>query len=303
MEKQIVEISHDGFILSLYKGFLEIQNKKEATKQLVPTDNILSLVLSANDILITKNIVSALIEQGTILIFCDKNYLPTAVTLPYIGHWLTAPRIRTQITCKKTLQKQLWKSIIQYKILNQASVLKHFYPNNKNTERLVYLARNTLSNDVSNNEGMAAGIYFKSLFGENFIRNRTGHDVNILLNYAYIVLRAVVARAVAGNGILPYIGLHHCQEANTMPLIDDIIEPFRAFADKTVVEIIQNNFFNIETGLTPDIKRRLTSLITMPVQTEKGKVSLNTAVYDFVNSLVKSYELKKVALQFPRLTV
>lgn len=57
---------------------------------------------------------------------------------------------------------------------------------------------------------MAAALYFKSLFGKKFVRNRLNPDINILLNYAYTILRAMVARAVSGNGLLPYLGLKHC---------------------------------------------------------------------------------------------
>ena len=37
------------------------------------------------------------------------------------------------------------------------------------------------------------------------------------------------------------------------------------------------------------------------VQTAKGSVSLNDAIYDFVASLVISYEMKKVVLRYPEI--
>lgn len=67
----------------------------------------------------------------------------------------------------QTIAKNLWKSIVQHKILNQASVLEYFFPDNKNIERLKILAKDTLSDDARNHEGMAAALYFKSLFGKN----------------------------------------------------------------------------------------------------------------------------------------
>ena len=39
--------------------------------------------------------------------------------------------------------------------------------------------------------------------------------------------------------------------------------------------------------LTPEIKRNLTTIISYPVETEKGTVSLNDAIYDFVTSFTK----------------
>ena len=301
MEKQIIEISNDGYSLSLNRGFLVVENKDTNLLQNIPLDNILALVLSANNVVLSKNIINALCEQGGVILCCGKTYLPTSVIMPYVGHWLMAPRVHTQIECSKPLQKNLWKSIVQNKIINQAKVLEHFFPKNPNIERLKNLSKNTLSNDASNNEGVAAGIYFKSLYGKEFIRDRLNADTNLLLNYTYTVLRASVARAVAGNGLLPYLGLKHCTKSNPMPLVDDLIEPFRALADKLVFEELNKivNIDNIE--LTPSIKRNLAQILTIPVDGSKGCVSLNDAIYDFVSSLVTSFEEKKVCLKYPEI--
>lgn len=299
MDRQIVEIMNDGFALSVHRGFIAIEHKEKQIKQEIPLDNVLALVLSANSVMVSKNVVNAICEQGGNIIFCDKSYLPSSITMPYTGHWLIAPRVKQQIECSKPLQKSLWKSIIQHKIFNQAVVLEYFFPEHNNIERLKQLAKATLSNDAKNNEGVAASIYFKSLFGKHFVRDRLNNDVNILLNYTYTVLRAVVARAVAGAGLLPYLGLKHCTKTNPMPLVDDLIEPFRAVADKIVFEELNKlvDIANIE--LTPEIKRNLAKVITFPLQTPKGCMSLNDAVYDFVGTLVASFEQKKVVLKYP----
>ena len=299
MDKQILEIMNDGFALSLYRGFIVVENKQLQLKQEIALDNILALILSANNVVLSKNIVNAICEQGGNIIFCDKTYIPSAITMPYTGHWLVAPRVRQQIDCSKPLQKNLWKNIVQHKIFNQAQVLQYFFPDNSNIERLKQLSHDTLSNDSRNNEGIAAAIYFKSLFGKQFVRDRLNNDANILLNYTYTVLRAMVARAISGNGLLPHLGLKHCTVTNPMPLVDDLIEPFRALADKIVFETL-NKLVNVEhIGLTPEIKRNLASIITTPVQIAKGCVSLSDGIYDFVGTLVSSFEAKKIMLKYP----
>ncbi len=300
MDKQILEIMNDGFTLSLHRGFILVENKTLQLKTEIAIDNILSLILSANNVVISKNIVNAICEAGGNIIFCDRTYLPSSIIIPYTGHWLIAPRVRQQIDCSKPLQKNLWKSIVQQKIFNQAQVLQHFFPDNSNIERLKQLSRDTLSNDARNNEGIAAAIYFKSLFGKHFVRDRLNNDANILLNYTYTVLRAMVARAISGNGLLPHLGLKHCTITNPMPLVDDLIEPFRALADKIVFEEL-NKLVNIEhIELTPEIKRNLATIITAPVQTTKGCVSLSDGIYDFVGTLVSSFDAKKIMLKFPK---
>ena len=299
MDRQIIEISNDGFSLCLHRGFIVIENKNIPLATKVPLDNILSLVVSANDLIFSKNVINAITEQGANIICCGRNYVPSSIIIPCEGHWLVASRVQKQIECSKPLQKNLWKSIVQNKIYNQATVLKYFFPDNKNVERLKFLAKDVLSNDARNNEGVAASIYFKSLFGKNFVRDRLSGDINILLNYSYIVLRAMVVRAICGNGLMPFLGLKHCAKTNTFPLADDLMEPFRPWADKLVFEEINRLVDIQDIDLTPDIKRRLTGLISVPVKTDKGCVSLNDAVFDFVGRLVSSFEDKKVQLKYP----
>lgn len=301
MDRQIIEISNENISLSLFRGFIVIDNIKDNTSKQIPLDNILSLIISANNTILSKNIINALCENGCNIIFCGKNYIPDSIVLSYVGHWLTSERVKQQIACSVPLRKNLWRFIVQSKIYNQALVLESIFPDSKHIERLKMLAKSTLSNDTKNNEGQAANIYFKALFGRHFIRDRASPDINILLNYTYTVLRAMVARAVAGNGLLPYLGLKHCQKSNTMPLVDDLIEPFRAVADRIVFEEVNRlaNVNNIE--LTPDIKRRLSTIIAYPVTTEKGTIALSEAIYDFVGKLADSFASKKVKLSNPQI--
>ena len=299
MEKQIIEISNNHFYLSLYRGFLIIENKEMGTKKQIPLDNILSLILSGNNIIITKNIISTICEHGATIICCDKSYLPNSITLPYMGHWLISKRIKQQLDCSLPLQKKLWQSIVQHKISNQAKILESIFPTHPNIERLKNLSKKTLSGDTQNCEGIAAAIYFKSLFGNTFVRDRTSGNANILLNYIYTVLRAIIARAVAGNGLLPYIGIKHCNKTNPLPLVDDLIEPFRPIADKIVFEQIKVLSKEEDIILSPDIKRKMVDIITYPVQTDKGLIPLNNAIYDFITSLSTSYEMKKALLKYP----
>ena len=301
MENQIIEISNDGFYLSLYRGFLIVENTELNIKQNIPLDNIFSLVISANNATISKNIINAITEKGGTIVFCNKSYLPSSIIIPYTGHWLMSARIKQQIDCSVPLQKNLWKDIIKQKILNQAKVLEYFFPNHKNLERLKWLSKETLSNDARNHEAQAASVYFKSLFGKHFVRDRLNDDANILLNYTYTILRAMVARAVAGNGLLPYIGIKHCNKTNPLPLVDDLIETFRPIADKIVFEELNRlvDIDNIE--LIPEIKRNLATIITYPIETIKGTVALSDAIYDYVTSLVVSYELKRASLVHPKI--
>ena len=60
------------------------------------------------------------------------------------------------------------------------------------------------SGDSDNREGIAARLYWGTLFGEDFIRNREEGGINALLNYGYAVLRAATARALVSAGALAF---------------------------------------------------------------------------------------------------
>jgi CRISPR/Cas system-associated endonuclease Cas1 len=83
MNKKIIEIANDGINLSIKRGFLCIENKKEGTSNSTPLDDILSLVLSSNSILLSKNTINSIIDNGGVIICCGKNYMPASITFPY----------------------------------------------------------------------------------------------------------------------------------------------------------------------------------------------------------------------------
>ena len=92
----------------------------------------------------------------------------------------------------------------------------------------------------------------------------------------------------------------HCGKTNSLPLVDDLIEPFRAIADKLVFDEVNKIVDTDNIELNTEIKRNLAKLIVFPMITGKGAVTLNEAIYDFVGSLVSSFEDKKVLLKYPQ---
>ena len=52
-----------------------------------------------------------------------------------------------------------------------------------------------------------------------------------------MVVRAAVARALAGAGLLLSVGIHHRNKYNAFCLADDVVEPFRGFVEAKAREI------------------------------------------------------------------
>ena len=56
-----------------------------------------------------------------------------------------------------------------------------------------------------------------------------------MLNYSYGVLYGRVERLLILAGLDPFIGFFHCDSYKKPSLVYDLIEPFRAIAERTTV--------------------------------------------------------------------
>lgn len=139
--------------------------------------------------------------------------------------------------------------------------------------------------DETNREGYAAKLYFNTLFGENFIRNRDSYDgINSALNYGYIVIRSCIARSVAAHGLEPALGIGHHSQYNAFNLVDDLIEPFRPVIDLWVALVSGHNEL-----LTKERRQQLVHYIsTSTVQIGNQKQTILNAIDILIQTFIKS---------------
>jgi CRISPR-associated endonuclease cas1, NMENI subtype len=193
------------------------------------------------------------------------------------------------------LRKQLWQQTIKQKITNQAAVLRSVTGNDEKCMQV--WAEQVRSGDPDNIEARAAAYYWQHLFPElpHFVRTREGEPPNNLLNYGYAILRAVVARALVGSGLLPTLGIHHHNRYNAYCLADDIMEPYRPYVDRLVLNIIRTNGCVAE--LTREFKSQLLVIPTLDVVVNGKRSPLMIAVQQTTASLYKCFsgELRRVS--------
>ena len=156
------------------------------------------------------------------------------------------------------------------------------------------------SGDADNMEARAAVYYWKTIFPNDpcFIRNREDEGANALLNYGYAILRAVVARALVGAGLLPTLGIHHHNRYNAYCLADDIMEPYRPYVDKLVVEMLEDG---AEDKLNATNKVKLLNIPVIEVKINEKRSPLMIAVSQTVSSLVKCFRGDCRKLIYPNL--
>jgi len=198
-----------------------------------------------------------------------------------------------QIAMKTPQKKQAWMQIVKSKILNQAMLLQLL---GKNYMTIRNKADKVLSGDTTNQEAAASRFYWKELFAPNkFKRDRYGEPPNNLLNYGYAILRAVTARAIVATGLHPSIGIFHKNKYNSFCLADDLMEPYRVFVDKIVVNISRN--FD-EFDLSKEIKKELLGISFVDVIIDNKKHPLQIGMQISANSLYKfmTGQTKKLSL-------
>lgn len=260
--------------------------KRESVKT-VPVEDLGVIVLDNQQITITHGLMDALLENNCAVITCTSNRMPSGLLLPLCGNKTQSERFKYQIDASLPLKKQLWQQTIKTKIENQAYVLKNC--RNKTVNNMLVWANDVKSGDSDNLEARAAVYYWGKLFEEIpfFVRNREGIPPNNLLNYGYAILRAVIARALVTSGLLPTLGIHHHNRYNAYCLADDIMEPYRPFVDKLVVNIVDTGEDISE--LTKSMKAELLTIPTLDVNINGMRSPLMIAAGQTAASLAKCF--------------
>jgi CRISP-associated protein Cas1 len=274
---------------------LFITSKETGLIKQVPIEDIGFVVIEHPEIYISIPTLTKLSENNVAVIFCDAKHMPCSMLLNLDNHYIQQELFTHQINATEPLKKQLWQQIIKKKIKYQA---QHLQINKKPYEVLKFYESKVLSGDTDNREGVAAAYYWKHLFDFDFKRERYGNYPNLFLNYGYIILRAAVARAIAGSGLLSTLGIHHHNKYNAFCLADDMMEPFRPLVDAKVVEIIKT-FPDQE--LTVAIKTELLQILTQTVYFKNTKSPLMVALSKTTTSLQQCYAGTSKKLNYPSL--
>jgi CRISPR-associated protein Cas1 len=263
----------------------------------IPIEDIGVMILDNKQITITHGLIEALLENNCALVTCNSNRMPFGLHFPLSTNTLQSERFTAQIEASLPLKKQLWQQTIQIKITNQAHVLQIMRDLPvKNMQKWVNEVK---SGDSDNLEGRAAAFYWNSLFPdiEGFRRGREEIPPNNLLNYGYAILRAVIARSLVASGLLPTLGIHHHNRYNAYCLADDIMEPYRPFVDKLVVEIVDSGTDFQE--LSKEIKIKLLNIPILDVVINGQHSPLMVAAGQTTASLAKCYLGESRKISYP----
>ena len=239
----------------------------------IPLEEIWVIVLETRAANITSTALADLATEGIGVITCGANHMPNGLFLPLGAHSRHAKIVDDQLMIGKPLRKRLWQRIVVSKIRNQAHLLEL---RGEDARQLSEIARKVLSGDTSNQEAVAASLYFRKLLPEG---TRRDGPYAPALDYGYAVLRAGIARTAVAGGWLVSRGIHHQNNLNAFNLVDDLIEPFRPIVDQLVLEE------DVREPLDVTAKTKLASVFELAVAIGSGTTSVQYAIEAELESL------------------
>jgi CRISPR-associated protein Cas1 len=107
----------------------------------------------------------------------------------------------------------------------------------------------------------------------------------------------VVARNLVASGLLPTFGIHHHNRYNAYALADDIMEPYRPYVDRVVLEILDKH--KTVENLTPEIKKELLQIPVLDVTIEGQRNPLMVGMQQTTASLSACFAGETRKIKYP----
>lgn len=267
--------------LSLSNGMLAITDKETGDITLRSLEDIQMIMVDNHSVRISVPLIVRLVKENVCIVICDEKHMPVSMMMDLESNTLQSKRFQRQLSATVPNKKQLWKQIVEAKIRNQSLLLEK---SGKGKNLLAQYYNNVKSGDSTNREGMAARLYWKTLMGKGFIRDRFGDSPNSLLNYGYSLLRSKMARCLMNAGLLPTVGVFHRNCYDAFPLADDMMEPYRPYIDQKVKELTAKGI----TDVCRESKEAFLELFYSEIPANAMMMSASTlaGVYEGLNKLI-----------------
>lgn len=287
---RIVYIEESEY-LSLYLDNIKI--KKETQDVIIPISDIHTLIVDNYKAVLSVNLLNKCSSEKVNIILCGVNHLPQTMIYPVSGNNQSPIVLKRQIEWNESIKAILHQKIVKAKILNQIAILKKHQREEATIIKLNNFTEEVQLSDCTNREGLSAKMYFRALFGKDFIRFNED-PINAGLNYGYAILRSQISKVLFSRGLNPSLGIFHKGPENLFNLSDDIIEVFRPIVDEYVYKYITND----------TIFGRVHRLNLIKITT--NKMMYNNQLHTFlnvislyVNQIMDAFNIGKLDIEFP----
>lgn len=277
-------IIYNGERLSVKDDWLVVSFEDDTAKK-IPLEDLYCIVIDNKELVISVPTLSKIAQHRIHLIVTDERHLPVAQLYPMNVNFHCYHILKKQLEMTDDFKGEIWKRIAKRKIENQAVCLENMWTDRDIILRMHELASEVLPHDEGNREGISAKLYFRNLFGSNFIRF-ADDDTNAILNYGYAIIRSGVAKSLAAHGFNCVMGVHHISETNEFNLADDFMEPLRPLVD----EWTARNTDCLAEGLSKYVKNELVGIVNSEVLFDGKKMKVRYAIDSMIKSFVTALE-------------
>lgn len=261
-----------------------------------PLEDINCVLIENQSVMVSSYMLQEFAKNEIALYVCDEKHLSNAVLLPLVKHSRHFKMLTRQIEAGKPLIKRLWQQVIVCKIKNQALCLKEMGLDGY--DKLLAMTKEVQSGDKTHVEAKAAAYYFRALYGDDFTRDNEC-IINSAMNYAYAIIRGLIARSIVCYGLEPSLGMFHHSELNSFNLADDLIEVFRPLVDLYVASHF--DIAEVDSDLTPQIKRDLFNIINYDMSVKGDKRIISNCIDMLVYSYSGAIQGNRTDLELPEL--
>ena len=280
--------------LSFKDNQLIVLKDGEETK--VPLEDVNYILLEDCTTILTSRLLAEIGKNAIALIICDEKHEPSSIMYPYNYHYKQLENLEFQLNNTNSLKNELWRLVVTSKIKNQKKILEIKTKDEYTIEKLDNFISEVDSGDSGNREGLSAKMYFRSLFGSNFIRH-FDDGVNNALNYGYTILKSCLVRYLSIYGLLTYYGINHKSKTNNFNLAYDLMEPFRPLVDSFVFDHIDE----LNEDLSYEIRKKLVNILNYEVIADGKRCTVEYSMDLLVKSYIKALSLGEVNLCLPEL--
>ena len=268
--------------------------EKDSNSYKVPLEDINYVLIEDPTTIITSRLLAEFGKNAISLIICDEKYEPTSIMYPYNYHFKQLDIFSHQLELDQTIKNEFWDQIVKRKIENSIRVLEMTSKEEFPISKLNEYVNEVTEGDKKNREGLAAKIYFRSIFESDFIRFYDD-NINTALNYGYTVIVSAIIRNLAVSGLNTYLGIHHNSKINNFNLAYDLLEPYRAIVDKFVYD----NKESIVYPLSFDFRRKLIDLLNKEVLHQNKKYTIEYSISLLIKSYIRSFTTGEINLDLP----
>lgn len=276
-------IIYNGERLSVQDNWLVVSFEDETEKR-IPLEDLYCVVIDNKNLVLSVPTLSTLAQHKIHLILTDERHLPVSQMYPINASYHCYRIQKKQLGMSDEFKGEIWKRITRKKIENQAVCLENSWAERDVVNRMRELASEVVAHDAGNREGISAKLFFRNVYGTEFIRF-SDDETNSLLNYGYAIIRSGVAKSLVAHGFNCVMGVHHISETNEFNLADDFMEPLRPLVD----EWIAKNPECIAEGLSKYVKNELVSLVNTEIifdgKTMKVRYAIDSMVKSFITAL------------------